>query len=237
MTSGNEHVNDYLNYYCDFAHAPNYAVLIKGPWGCGKTHLVKKFFSNRNLGSNDGRNGKNHLYVSLYGITEFEQIEDAFFRQLHPKLSSKGMKLAAAIAKGLLKTAIKIDIDTHGQAAGTVTAQIPEIDLPSYLSDAKDRILVFDDLERCGMPIKDVLGYINSFVEHDDCRVLLIADEDRIIDKEHDDYLSRKEKLIGKTFEVRPEFQDALAQFISLVDDENVTYRSKWGGELDSVVY
>jgi hypothetical protein len=41
------------------------------------------------------------MYVSLYGLTSVRQIEDEFQRQLHPILSSRGMKIGWAVAKGL----------------------------------------------------------------------------------------------------------------------------------------
>jgi hypothetical protein len=36
---------------------------------------------------------------------------------------------------------------------------------------------IFDDLERCSVPICDVLGYINNFIEHNNCKVLIVANE------------------------------------------------------------
>src|SRR5271157_4268007 len=90
----NKHVIDYLRYYCELENSFDFAVLLKGPWGAGKTYLINKFLEERAQ-----EPSARHLYVSLYGITSFRQIEDAFFRQLHPILSSKGMKMAATFAK------------------------------------------------------------------------------------------------------------------------------------------
>ena len=41
-------------------------------------------------------------------------------------------------------------------------------------------MIVFDDLERCSIDITDLLGYINSFVEHEGVKVVVLADEGRI---------------------------------------------------------
>ncbi len=39
----NAAIERFLAYYVDPAHPLDYAVLIGGPWGSGKTHLIKKF--------------------------------------------------------------------------------------------------------------------------------------------------------------------------------------------------
>ena len=211
MAEINSYVREYLEYYCSFPYPQQYAVLINGPWGSGKTHVVKRFLNESNI---------KHLYISLYGVNDFKQIEDSFFQQLHPLLASKGMRIVSAVAKGLLKTAVKIDLDRDGNSDGSVTSQMPDINLPSYLSDAKDRVLVFDDLERCKIPVTDVLGYINSFVEHDDAKAIIIANEQGITKDQVEAYRLTKEKVIGTTLDVRAEFETALAHFNVLIDDK-----------------
>ena len=41
-------------------------------------------------------------------------------------------------------------------------------------------VIFFDDLERCNMNINTILGYINELVEHNDVKVVIIADESKI---------------------------------------------------------
>ena len=48
------------------------------------------------------------------------------------------------------------------------------------LLSVKDSILIFDDLERCDCPINEILGYINTFVEHNGMKVILIANQKEI---------------------------------------------------------
>ena len=88
MTNPNKHVIEYLDYYCSMVSAPEFGVLLKGDWGSGKTWFIRKYLEEKEIQS---------IYVSLYGIASFSEIEDEFFRQLNPKLSSKGMKLAGKI--------------------------------------------------------------------------------------------------------------------------------------------
>ena len=55
-------------------------------------------------------------------------------------------------------------------------------DLPdlSDIKDVKESIIVFDDLERCEIEINKVLGMINNLVEHNDVRIILVANQKEI---------------------------------------------------------
>lgn len=219
MDAPNLHIEEYLKYYYSFDQEPGYAVLLKGKWGTGKT-----WFINETLKSLTKQNGK-YLYVSLYGVTSFEEIEDEFFKQLHPLLSSKSMALTGKIAKGLLKATLKIDLDGDGKADGSVSAQAPELNLPDYLTNTSGFIIVFDDLERASIDLESLLGYINHFVEHQGYKVIVVANEEEILahQEQRDDfklaYRRIKEKLVGKTFEINPDLRGALVNFISEVKD------------------
>jgi len=192
--------------------------MIKGAWGAGKSWFVQKALDR--LKQNSGK----YLYVSLYGMVCFEDIENSFFEQMHPVLSSKGMKLTAKIAKGILKATIKLDLDGDGKSETIAKIPADELKLPDYLKDTDNFVLVFDDLERCSMNISDVLGYINQFVEHQGYKVLIIANEDEILDKSDINkcYSRAKEKLIGKTFELVPNTSLALGSFIESASSESL---------------
>lgn len=41
-------------------------------------------------------------------------------------------------------------------------------------------IFVFDDLERCDCPINEVFGFINELVEHENTKVILVANEKKL---------------------------------------------------------
>ena len=217
ISKKNEHIEDYLDYYCNLAQSPEYAILLKGAWGSGKTWFIKKYCEK--LEDNDQKS----LYVSLYGITTFAEIDDIFFRQLHPVLSSKGMAIAGKVLKGLLKTTLKIDLGDDSNGNASISPQIPDIDLPDYLKQTDDCILFFDDLERCKISIENILGYINYFVEHDGLKTIIIANEDEILRQpEKETYKRIKEKLIGKTFEIVPDLNPALKNFIKSTSNDLV---------------
>ncbi len=191
----NKHVWEYLEYYIAFPHPPRYAVLLNGPWGIGKTFLVKKFLETHYEKRSE------YVYLSLYGLSSIDEIDEALMAAIYPALTSTSAKIAGRVVKSALKyTGIEIDIGKK-----------------DFLGKFKAELYVFDDLERCEMQLNQVLGYINEFVEQDECKVVIIANEKEIDDI--DDYRRRREKLIGKTLELESAFDEALEYFISLLDD------------------
>lgn len=220
VTQGNQinhHIEEYLDYYCGLSHAPGFAVLLKGQWGSGKTWFINRYCE-RLQESEQQENEQRCFYISLYGITALSEIEDKFFQLLHPIRSSKGMAITGIILKGLLKGALKIDLTGDGKDDGTWNIQIPEINLPKHLENINKSILIFDDLERCKIDIGILLGYINYFVEHQELKVILVANEDELFQN----YQVIKEKLIGRTFGVSLDFEGALENFITRTNDSGV---------------
>lgn len=93
----NKHICTYLTYYLGLAHAPGFAVLISGPWGVGKTYLLKKFLKKR-----FGDDTANYVYVSLYGPSTIAEIDDALFQAAFPALTGPLPKWLVAWPKPAL---------------------------------------------------------------------------------------------------------------------------------------
>jgi hypothetical protein len=206
----NQTISDFLTYYTAPERKLDYAVMVDGPWGSGKTHLIRKMLEQHKA------DGGEHLYVSLYGITSVKQIEEEFYRLLHPVLSSKGMRLAGVLVRGAVKGLLKVDLTK--EAHESVTFGLPEIKLDEYLNGPSKHLLVFDDLERCMMDVSDVMGYINSFVEHDGMKVIIIGNETEIV-KGCSTFPAIKEKLIGQTLRITSDVATAYPAFLSEVSD------------------
>lgn len=208
--TANTHIREFLSYYCALPTEPQYAVLLTGLWGSGKTWFIKDFTATH-LPQPD-----RVLYLSLYGVQSFDDIESELFRLLHPLLGSKPARILGRLACGVLKTSLNFDLDGDGKADGNVSGGIPAEKLLERVSLDSNRILIFDDLERCSIPIADVLGYVNQFVEHGGVKAILIANEAELRsggDGAGPGYARIKEKLIGRTFEVVPEVTSALEHF------------------------
>jgi hypothetical protein len=195
-SENNKHVWDYLNYYLHLGHAPGFAVLLSGPWGVGKTHLLKAF-----LKKELDEDPASYVYVSLYGLSSIEEIDDALFQAVFPALTGTAAKVVGRVAKVGLKF-LKVEPG--------------EWDIKDFLNKFRATVYVFDDLERCEAPINKVLGYINQFVEHGSAKVIILANEKEI--GEDKDYTRRREKLIGKTLHVSSVFDEAFEHFTSTID-------------------
>ena len=218
MNNPNHHISEYLDYYLGLQHSPEFAVMINAPWGTGKTFFVQKYLEQWQSENID----KKIIFLSLYGLSNVVELDDAIFQQMHPILGSPHMKLAARIGKGFLKGALKIDLDINndGQKESlTINSQLPDFkkeDLPDWLKNSDKNILVFDDLERSNLEISRLLGYINQFNEHQNHKIILIANEEEIVKKDTP-YQQIKEKLVGKTFLLTSDHESAILEFINQI--------------------
>jgi len=222
----NDHIIDYLDYYVELDN-PQYAVLLIGNWGCGKTYFIKNIIKKwEEPESKEDKITLKPIYVSLNGVSETSTINERIRTVISPFLYSKGMKVAKNIFKGLLKTTAKVDlnIDDDDKTDGNISFNIDSLGI--FESSNKDikgkRILIFDDIERCKIKTDEIFGYINNFVEHSECKVIMLTDEQKIKAKYENnkseidiDYKDFKEKLIGQTFEVKSDFDTAVSFFIA----------------------
>lgn len=215
----NEHVSQYLDYYLGMESSPEFAILLKGEWGVGKTWYLRKYLEERHV---------DHLYISLNGVSTSTEIEDQFYRELHPVLASKQMKFVSKLVKGLLKTTIHLDLDADKKPDLNVGSSLPDINLPDFLNNLNNKLLVFDDLERCSMPVPNILGYINQFVEGNGLKVIILANEEEIIrsekpkENEPSQYQLIREKLIGRTFMIESDPETGLEDFLSHLSSKEV---------------
>lgn len=168
-------INDYID-----KSSYNFAVLIDGAWGCGKTYFIKEKLTlgikqNEEVKAREieGYKEKEIIYISLYGVSKKEDITSKIVVETLPfknLLKSKGFGLASSLGKTLI-----------GGLLSTQGVSLPgnPIDLSNFVSLEKC-ILIIDDLERCNMNINEVLGYINEFVEHDGIKTIIVANEKEI---------------------------------------------------------
>lgn len=150
------------------------AVLIDGEWGAGKTFFVKEKLLMRMKAE---LLKKRIYYISLYGVSSSEQIVDEIYSSMIGEIIAEklGKKKGHTIEKGISFTSKLI-------AAGMKYFNIDTKELPqlSDIKELKDAIIIFDDLERCEVEINQTLGVINNLVEHNDIKVILVANQNEI---------------------------------------------------------
>jgi len=174
----------------------DYAILIKGEWGCGKTYFYKNILSKKIK-----ELGYKPVYVSLFGIGNSNELSRRLFLELNPKIGSLLKSKAGKIAE--LTKSVLGSVSFYGVG---IKPDFSKIDLEKWISLRDNYLLCFDDLERTNFQISEVLGFINSFIEHDKCKVLFISDENRIEKK--DSYWTFKEKVVGYSIEYIPDIEN-----------------------------
>lgn len=222
MNSHNEIIKQALNDYLQIDN-PGYGVLIKGDWGCGKSFFIKQWKKSLEGGADSEEHEEyvnlKPVYVSLNGVTNTSQIDEAIKREISPILHGKLMKGMGKAMKFAASIALRFNVDAVGDASPeqVVCTIDPKMLLECDQTKVRGkRILIFDDLERAMLSIKETLGYINFFIEQIGCSVIIVGD-DRNIDKQ-DDYKKIKEKTIGHEYRIEAEIEEALAVFIDEID-------------------
>ena len=216
----NENISIFLKSYVENPD-PRYAVMLKGKWGCGKSFFIDRWlerYQQPEIEAGEDDIVLQPIKVSLYGITKTEQITKAIDRALHPIMYSKGMQ----VAKNVLKVAGKIvfktslDVDGDGENDGSFSASLDSLSLFDTKDDSIKgvRFLIFDDMERCQIDMKQLLGYINYFVEHCGCHVVIIGDEEHATDEAKKVLNEFKEKTVGREFEVQADINAAVDYFL-----------------------
>ncbi|WP_196236376.1 P-loop NTPase fold protein [Escherichia coli] len=220
----NNHIIDNLNYYLN-TNTPEYAFMITGGWGAGKTHFIESFIKEYNKNAIDNQSGNKIIKISLFGFKTTSSIDEMIFQSLHPLLGHRYTKLAGNILKGALKLGCKIDINGDSKSDVDINASLDKIKFSEIFSTNTDTgqiIIALDDLERTDIPLKEILGYVNYLVEISKVKVILIANE-KILhekdksseDKTKDVYSKFKEKVIVKTFQIKHNIDNVLDSFLN----------------------
>ncbi|NTZ45197.1 hypothetical protein FCM30_05375 [Lelliottia aquatilis] len=184
----NKHVIEAISYYSQL-DKPGYAILLTGEWGAGKTHLIKN-----NLKS------YNYIYVSLFGLSSLDDIYASVYNAMHPR---KG-KL-----KNLTNNLKDVEVGFSGftMGLGGMTNGLANSIMRENVENNK--LIIFDDLERSCIKPDQILGAINKYVEHHECKVIAIAHDDKFGSK----LTKTKEKIIGLTLKVIPDIPNSFKIF------------------------
>lgn len=183
-----EVIKQILEYVLDKRYCQ--AILIDGEWGTGKTFFVKDKLLNR---LRETVPQKNIYYVSLYGISSSEQIVDEIYSSMVEEFIEK--KLGEDKGKMLEKG---ISFTSKLFAAGMKYFNLDSKDLPqlSDLKELKEAIIIFDDLERCEIEVNQTLGVLNNLVEHNDIKIILVANQAEIGKMNFSKGLSHKYQMV-----------------------------------------
>lgn len=184
ILADDEIVDILINYVDESIY--DYAVMIDGEWGCGKTYFIKKRLytelekhEKEKAQNQEGYKPKGIIYLSLYGVKSLEEVSKQILMESYyvksgdakgiirkwTEITGKMLPVLFDIIK--TKTGLELEAENVSNAA------------EGFFS-VKDSILIFDDLERCNCPVNEVLGYINTYVEHEGMKVIIIANQKEI---------------------------------------------------------
>ena len=170
-----ESILDYIR-----ADYTDYAIMINGEWGSGKTY----FWNNkiRNKIENMQLNGKRYktIYMSLYGISNLEEISKKIFIETTQLMDKNLKKFMNGKHQVTIPEYAKTGLDMANLFG--VTNNGDKIDYADFFA-TDDKVLCFDDLERANVDVIDILGYINNFVEHDHIKTIIICNEKELSTK------------------------------------------------------
>lgn len=215
-------LREIIKNYIDNKNA-DYAILINGDWGCGKTFYVKhNFISKYN----------NNLYVSLYGISSIDKLSRSICNEIltsktfNNKISSciyklwknsfffkvllfplyllwflfdKVQKVIIWIISFLTRNLIKLKF-------GIDLPHIKDFDYTSVLSMFKkldNYVLIIDDLERSSIPFDIVFGFLNNLVEHKRIKCIIISNESEVDKINNENYELKVISVLNSNIDFR----------------------------------
>ena len=149
--------------------------MLTGPWGTGKSYYIqnelKPFLEKKENG------GHSCVIVSLYGLKDTAEISKSIY------LGTRMKFLTAASENSTTVTFAGETIIKGIAGAFGVDLSVSERSLKRLYASVNltGKLVILEDLERSGIDILEVLGYVNNLVEQDGVKVLLVANEEEII--------------------------------------------------------
>ena len=195
----------------------DYAVMINGEWGSGKTHFwnnkVRKKIESMQL------NGKRYttIYMSLYGISNLEEISKKIFIETTQLMDKNLRKFMSNNDQTTIPEYAKTGIDMANLFG--VTQNGDKVDYAEFFS-TDDKVLCFDDLERANVDVIDILGYINNFVEHDHIKTIIICNEKELSTKLKSSNLEMKTFIATYLLDKQNEITKADKPIVEKIQDK-----------------
>ena len=200
----------------------NYAVVITGKYGIGKTYYVDNLLTKKisEIKSNQDKPFK-FIRISLFGVSTIEEIQEKIFFELYASiLNKKGVKVITGLLIGVLKKVgsisfLGLDFNNIFNNNDDIKTAIME------LNNYENIILCFDDIDRksSNLNLAEVYGFINDLVENKRAKVILIANEDTLMqecnDYNKDSYSILREKVIGISFPFKSDISKIINSLIS----------------------
>lgn len=166
----------------------DYAIMINGSWGCGKTYFIKNDLSYKLYDVTH----KPNIYISLFGIRSIEDLYELVAINIldiknnvyvDKRAGISGYKVdkreyyrfvsltkeAVAVKKGVKEIISSFSIT---KVANNVARTLSEAAI-----SFEDYVFIFDDFERSIIDKIELLSFIDSFVEQNNAKVIIVCNE------------------------------------------------------------
>lgn len=200
----------------------DYAIMIDGEWGAGKTWYWENVLTGqiKNLPTKDNTEEKPSYYnvakISLFGIGSADDLRIKIFEETSSFFANKYVKTGAKLT-GMVLNKVASFFNVSETNAKDVSDLLSEfsVNLDHY-------VLCFDDLERIKPSLLiELLGYINTLVEQDKVKVVFICNESEL---KHIDYHKYKEKIVRFTHTMKADISEMVVEFAQGRNEEYFRY-------------
>ncbi len=228
-----QELNEYIKNYLENDKSKS-AIMLNGPWGIGKSYYINECLIK--YLSEDEKNKYSCIVISLHGVTSigeinklifFERAIDKGFIFTNKTKNKKFKNIILKVKKLFQKNSSKIKFVGKTIVNSFLSSKNISIDISSndieqlfLSSDFKNILIVFEDLERASIDIIELLGYINTLVEQDRVKVLVVANENELI-KYKNNYIDKKDIYSSEFKDKKAEYEEQLSE---LYDPKTITY-------------
>lgn len=206
----------------------DYAIMINGAWGSGKTYFVK------NKLIPELEQDKPVIYISLFGIKTIDDLVNVMSLHILNIYSNERAQKRANLNGNSFRQINSGNISSTSKVATTLMSLISKglklvpkgEDTKAFVSDLQKNsikfnryIFIFDDFERSIIDKIELLGFFDELVEQNNAKVIIVSNESKITNAREeksannaqqennesddkrlvDDYRLYKEKVIGLT--------------------------------------
>ena len=240
----NESIKNAIDVYIQ-EEKSDYAVMLNGPWGCGKTYFVKNelidYLQDELEDKNKQKFKRNVFYISLFGISNLDELYnnialqilniktieylDESNRRNNSLLTEKSKKLIRSEANkhSWMSTVLNKGLKILPDSINSVISEIYKNN-----ADFTKYIFVFDDVERCTIPYEVLLGFFDQVVDQNSAKAILVCNEKAINSKEYQKF---KEKVIGLTIDydndINKSFDSIINSYLDNSDCKNYVVEEK----------
>lgn len=187
------------------------AIVLRGPWGVGKTYLWQKKILPTLLAKPWE---KRYSYVSLFGVNSLAELKTALAIATDEfDRDARRQKRLSAFATGWLWRLWPWGSDALGAIPRSGAALSKLFDRISFYL-VRNRVICFDDIERHGkqLDLKDFFGLVSYLSEQRGCRLVVILNDGQLEAEDQKVWNSYREKV----FQGELTFSPSPAQTVEL---------------------